>query len=341
MLRDSAFQRFIAQGNCPRKVSFGAVSNVAPGVFTIPHGSITSDGVVCTSASAMTVVPYSEGVAGELQSLLAEDAILDATFTALQDANASFLVGFENQQRVCGDASTAQLSPAVTLFINEPAGVAVPSVAFLRPVQGGYMIESAAAAEDDSVCFPGDATVEVKLRGRVAMANLAIGDVVRVAAGTDAAAWSPVYFFSHKVPAGGAAHAYVTLTTASGAALTLTPGHYVMADGVATAAGTVAVGQTLTTASGERSAVTAVGRSVARGGLYNPHTLAGTVMVDGVLASTYTTAVHPTVAAGLLAPLRAAWRAGLSVGGGWLDGARAGRAAAVAALPSGPSVCAA
>lgn len=152
MLRDSAFQRFIAQGNCPRKVSFGAVSNVAPGVFTIPHGSITSDGVVCTSASAMTVVPYSEGVAGELQSLLAEDAILDATFTALQDANASFLVGFENQQRVCGDASTAQLSPAVTLFINEPAGVAVPSVAFLRPVQGGYMIVFTPSAEERIPC---------------------------------------------------------------------------------------------------------------------------------------------------------------------------------------------
>lgn len=201
--------------------------------------------------------------------------------------------------------------------------------------------ESAAAAEDDSVCFPGDATVELESGTRVAMADLAVGDVVRVAAGTHAAAWSPVYFFSHKDPAGGAAYTYVTLTTASGAALTLTPSHYVMADGVATAAGAVTVGQALTTASGTPSAVTAISRAVRRGGLYNPHTLAGTIVVDGVLASTYTTAVHPTVASGLLAPLRAAWRAGLSVGGGWLDGARAGRAAAVAALPSGPSVCAA
>lgn len=204
--------------------------------------------------------------------------------------------------------------------------------------------ESAAAAEDDSVCFPADATVELASGERVAMADLAIGDVVRVAAGADAAAWSPVYFFSHKDPAGAAttARAYVTLTTASGAALTLTPGHYVMADGVATAAAEVAVGQALSLASGAASAVTASTRSVRRGGLYNPHTLAGTIVVDGVVASTYTTAVHPAVAAGLLAPLRAAWRAaGLSVGGKWLHAGGVGRSAAVAMLPSGPSVCAA
>ncbi|OSX80526.1 hypothetical protein BU14_0051s0046 [Porphyra umbilicalis] len=571
MLRNSRYTRFIRQGNCPTRVAIGAVSNVAPGVFTVPHGSITSDSTSCTSASAMTVVPSSSGVAGDLEALLAADDILDATFKALNAAGASFLVGFENQQRVCGRGRAAtQPAPAVTLFINEDAGVAIPSVAFLRPTPGGYMVvftpsageripctyaaardgvaadtgvvddeagggvdeavaaaggaggggrsggeddddaadatgepaetgeggpaavaavavpaavpvvpavpaepavpvvpvvpvrvappvarvaaqaaaalgerrttmtmtirrplrvpaaaraaaarvaaapvvaaraaavrvvaapvaaarapaaavaavaapalvvaapalaagdddddtigagdddddddlggadaeddfptptptdednpdtngdgfidaeESAAAAEDDSVCFPADATVELESGAVVAMAALAVGDVVRVAPGSGAAAFSPVYFFSHKdPPSATAAYTYVTLTTAAGAAVTLTPGHYVYANGVRVAAGAVPVGATLTLASGAPSPVTGVTVAVRRGGLYNPHTLVGDVVVNGVLSSTYTTAVHPVVAAGLLAPLRAAWRASRVGGGGGSTG---------------------
>jgi hypothetical protein len=39
-------------------------------------------------------------------------------------------------------------------------------------------------------------------------------------------------------------------------------------------------------------------------GLYNPQTIHGDIVVDGIVASTYTTAVDPQVAHGLLAPLR-------------------------------------
>ncbi|OSX73307.1 hypothetical protein BU14_0359s0015 [Porphyra umbilicalis] len=141
MLRNSRYTRFIRQGNCPTRVAIGAVSNVAPSVFNVPHGSITSDGTACTSASAMTVVTSSSGAAGDLDALLAADDILDATFEALNPAGASFLVGFESQRRVCGRGGAAtQPAPAVTLFINEDAGVAIPSVAFLRPTPGGYMV---------------------------------------------------------------------------------------------------------------------------------------------------------------------------------------------------------
>ena len=48
---------------------------------------------------------------------------------------------------------------------------------------------------------------------------------------------------------------------------------------------------------------------VERVGLYNPQTVAGDIFVDGVLASTYTTAVEPELAHALLTPLRAAFRA--------------------------------
>lgn len=68
-------------------------------------------------------------------------------------------------------------------------------------------------------------------------------------------------------------------------------------------------------------------------GLYAPHTAAGTVAVDGVVASCYTKAVQPAMAHALLAPVRWAWSvmagerrisaAGgegrLDLFGGWLD----------------------
>jgi hypothetical protein len=43
-------------------------------------------------------------------------------------------------------------------------------------------------------------------------------------------------------------------------------------------------------------------------GLYNPHTLTGQIVVDGVLASCYTRAVHPAIARLLLSPLAMLYR---------------------------------
>lgn len=63
-----------------------------------------------------------------------------------------------------------------------------------------------------------------------------------------------------------------------------------------------------------------VAAAAVAGGLYAPHTAPGTVVVDGFLASVYTTAVAPTVAAAALAPARAAAAVGWGgvVGGRWL-----------------------
>jgi len=190
-----------------------------------------------------------------------------------------------------------------------------------------------AAAE----CFPAAATVELRDGRTVAMADLAVGDAVRVAPGSTDAAFSRVFMFTHKRPTG--TYPMVTLTTGGGVTLTATRGHYVYANGRATAAAAVVVGDALTLASGADAAVTAVGRSVGVG-LYNPQTLHGDVVVDGVRASTYTTAVAPGVAAALLAPLRAAYTlTGYSSAA--LHGGGAARVVALlprgAPVPVGPS----
>jgi len=179
--------------------------------------------------------------------------------------------------------------------------------------------------QDDGVCFPADATVERRDGAVVRLVDVAVGDEVRVAPGSGPAAWSPVYMFTHKLP--GGAHTFVEMTTAAGAVLTATPSHLVYASGAQVPAGSVAVGDALEvippgTPAGEAvsSRVVAV-RHVVRAGLVNPQTLHGDVVVNGVRASTWTTAVEPAVASGLLAPVRAAFRlAGVDASRGVLEG---------------------
>lgn len=106
----------------------------------------------------------------------------------------------------------------------------------------------------------------------------------------------------------------VRLFTADGSTVAATPGHYLYANGRLTAAAAVAVGDTLSTDAGTATRVVRITRGTGTG-LYNPHTLHGDMLVDGLRASTYTTAVQPVVAAALLAPLRAVYAvAGVSAG---------------------------
>lgn len=205
-------------------------------------------------------------------------------------------------------------------------------------------------AADDAVCFPADATVDVVGRGRVAMADLRVGDVVAVGGGRPA---SPVYAFSHADAS--AESMFVSLTTRARPAvvaggggsaaeapwavpLRLSPGHYLPVNGRLAAAKTVVVGDTLFAgAAGAPATVTVVSRVAGRG-LYAPHTADGGVLVDGIRASCYTTAVEPRVAAALLTPVRwAVALAGASAGQAVERAVEWGRSA-VAALPSGRDV---
>ena len=83
-------------------------------------------------------------------------------------------------------------------------------------------------------------------------------------------------------------------------------------NGVLAPARSVRAGDNVTLASGRRARVISVGR-VRKEGLYNPHTLHGDIVVDGVLTSTYTEAFSPALAHVVLAPLRALYRAGADI----------------------------
>lgn len=160
-------------------------------------------------------------------------------------------------------------------------------------------------ARNPTSCFPAASTVRLASGVTVTLSKLLVGDLVESEPGI----FSPVFFFSHRDPSTFSTH--ISLTLANNVTLTLSPGHFlpVYDDSSLMAARNVRVGQKLRTVSGW-SDVIEVRRVIARG-LYNPHTLTGTIVVDDVVVSVYTEAVVASVATTLLVPLRALFRAGL------------------------------
>lgn len=175
----------------------------------------------------------------------------------------------------------------------------------------------------------------------VAVRDLAHGMAVRDGVDGSASA-SPIYLFSHRTPdVGPAGTDVVTLTTVGGLRLAITPGHLVYAiqrtRGEAAvpslvAAGDVAVGDALVVANGSSVAVASSRLSVvtraAAAGLYAPHSVSGSLVVDGLRVSCYTTAVHPVVAAAALAPARTAYWLWGAAGVRWMSGLEGGGVAA-------------
>jgi hypothetical protein len=157
------------------------------------------------------------------------------------------------------------------------------------------------------------------------MDELRVGDRVRVAKD----AFSDVFLFTHKIQSATAA--FVFIQTTSEHSISMTPGHYVYANGTSLVpAASVRVGDELTLASGARSTVVSIS-AVVHAGVYNPQTLHGDIVVDEIVASTYTTAVSPVLGHASLSPLRALYSA-LGVTTGLLND---GADHAVHLLPSG------
>lgn len=92
----------------------------------------------------------------------------------------------------------------------------------------------------------------------------------------------------------------------SGVELSLTAGHYLYVNGNLAAAGTVRAGEAVESATGARLAVISV-CSDSTEGLYNPLFVYGAVIINGILASVFTSAIPPSAAHIRFAPLRAVY----------------------------------
>lgn len=104
----------------------------------------------------------------------------------------------------------------------------------------------------------------------------------------------------------------VSIRVSSGLTVTLSGSHYV---GVGPAqhlkaASDVEIGESLTMRNGSLDSVTAKWTSW-KYGLFNPQTVDGWIVVNGLVISTFTQAVQPAAATALLAPVKFLFRLGI------------------------------
>ena len=111
----------------------------------------------------------------------------------------------------------------------------------------------------------------------------------------------------------------------------LTADHYLYVNGKLAVASTVKIGDTVVKGDSSDAVVVSVTTKKATG-LYNPHTMDGDIIVNGIKTSTYTAAVEPSLAHSLLWPVRMLYNMGINVVQGLFD---QGSDAIVSLLPSG------
>jgi Hint module len=199
--------------------------------------------------------------------------------------------------RTNATTSTGANSQSSMLYTSSnSAGVSIPQTDPVV-VPAGSPGSTPQSNKTDSSCFPGAARIETDDGKYIRMNELKVGDRVRV--GSDK--FSEVFMFTHKLK--HTRNEFVRIEVASGHSMALTAGHYLYVNGNLRAAGSVRVDDVLTLSNGESSSVLRT-ELVNMEGLFNPQTVDGRIVVDDILASTYTQAVRPAIAHALLAPVR-------------------------------------
>lgn len=170
----------------------------------------------------------------------------------------------------CGqDITEAYFAPTLMAFHT--------GLALNAAIEIGLVI----ADEDKDNCFPGDATVQVKDKGPVFMKDLVLGDEVL----TSNNVFETIYSFGHKNT--DAIRDFVKLSTKAAYSIELSTDHMVyLKGGFIVPAGIVQLGDELEIADGTFSPVRTI-KTVQKQGLFAPFTASGSVIVNGIKASTF------------------------------------------------------
>jgi hypothetical protein len=177
--------------------------------------------------------------------------------------------------------------------------VMVPPIFILNATSNTSVVVD---SNPNSSCFPADAIVELFGGIFVTMSHLAVGDTVRVSR----ASFSKVILFTHSDES--ATTEFVRIETSSGQTLSASPGHYVYSNSKMIIASDVKEGDVMydERPTGNLSTIVTVTKTSRerKQGLYNPHTIDGDIVVNGLRTSTFTAAISPLVGKLLLFPLK-------------------------------------
>ena len=250
--------------NIPTLPNINAPARTCTTGTTALEAGITSVAVSKTLYKPTTVQkPYIVKCPTSAKKLV-EVTISPSTFAYINDASAVFGIsrGFF---RFCLSSIGANLLAKIGLVPNNQA----VTTAQLKKIP----------APGSADCFSADSTVEVMDRGVIAMKDLAIGDVVKVAGGK----FSEVYSFGHYDQ--DVKTTFLSIDAGLEKPLLLTYYHMVFVEGEAVPAFLVSVGDKLSLVDGLAS-VKAI-KVVTKAGAFAPFTKEGTIVVDSVVASSY------------------------------------------------------
>lgn len=148
-----------------------------------------------------------------------------------------------------------------------------------------------------STCFPAEESVRLYDGSVTTMEKLALGDRVLVA---KPSTYSTVFMFTHRIDKG--LYEFCQFTLEDGSVIRMTPTHYTYVDGKILSARDVRVGHKL-----DSKRVAKVELTFERG-LYNPQTVSGDIVVNGVRTTTFTETVVVSLAQSLLSPFRCLYK---------------------------------
>jgi len=174
---------------------------------------------------------------------------------------------------LCGCAFMEE--PSASPSISAPTSIPSPSPTRRAPGPG--------------ICFSGEMSVQVKGKGFLSMYDLQLGD--EVLTGDDR--YEPVYSFGHHQPTQEAHFLQVRLLSSSSKLrhppLEISRDHMVFVDGKSypIPASRLKKGDRCILSGNESWATVTEIKQVVRKGVYAPFTVSGTIVVNGVLASSY------------------------------------------------------
>lgn len=204
---------------------------------------------------------------------------------------------------------TSQISPTVTPSVPDGDSTGPREPSRTPSTFGAAADESGQLGADDGgrACFAASASVTLEDGSTRRMDSLEVGDSVLVSSNErGGAVYSRIFMFSHQDRY--AISSFVSIVTSHGQTLLVSPGHFVYIDGRLSPAREVRRGDVLTFDEQRERLIWARSVSTVQArGLYNPQTVHGDIVVNGVQVSTYTTAVKPVAATALMAPIRAAF----------------------------------
>jgi len=205
--------------------------------------------------------------------------------------------------------ATLTSSPSPTLSASpsvSPTSTSTPSVTISSEPSETETETTSAQPSSNADCFSSDATVQLESGVTIPLPALKLGDKVRV----NENEFSEVFFLGHWDHTSISTN-FVEIRLEDDNKLVVSRGHMIYVNNKLVQAKHAKVGDTMVTVEAKHSKnvmIMEIKDGVRVRGLYNPHTMHGDLVVNGIRVSTFTNAMQQQVAHAMLLMERVVWK---------------------------------